>query len=60
MIRRPPRSTLVPDTTLFRSKQPTADQTLPFNSKGGEEGGEEGSQSQAERLVAITAASPGE
>src|SRR3989449_9953233 len=30
MIRRPPRSTLFPYTTLFRSKYPERDVTLPF------------------------------
>src|SRR2546422_4340381 len=31
MIRRPPRSTLFPYTTLFRSLQPTCSPRIPFN-----------------------------
>src|SRR3712207_7728274 len=39
MIRRPPRSTLFPYTTLFRSRQATPERTGPQSPGGGPAGG---------------------
>src|SRR5258708_28192830 len=47
MIRRPPRSTLFPYTTLFRSKARVADADVPFEAPGPIE--------RAERLGAVAA-----
>src|SRR5260370_32641122 len=38
MIRRPPRSTLFPYTTLFRSQPPCATARAPLRSRGGRAG----------------------
>src|SRR3712207_923753 len=44
MIRRPPRSTLFPYTTLFRSKGQREDQEGPPTAEGEREGGDQGDE----------------
>src|SRR3712207_8258534 len=53
MIRRPPRSTLFPDTTLFRSDAVDARRPAPVLVEGGEHGGVGVGALQPERAGAV-------
>src|SRR2546427_4832535 len=60
MIRRPPRSTLFPYTTLFRSRRPRKDRELPDRDREGGPGGGGGERHRRRRHAHESVSEEGE